>query len=340
METQQSYQTVLIGCGARQREHVPGLLSDGRCQITAVCDVNRQAAEKLLADFKLDAVIYTDHLTMLREQKPRMAVVCLWTGLHAPVFGDCVAAGVKIVHSEKPMAPTLGECRAMSQLARQSGTQLTFSHQRRFAKGNQLVHQLLQEGTIGKVERMELYAPPNLLDCGTHTFDQAFSFLDQTPVKWVLGAWDASAALNWFNVPSENQFIGMMAYENGVTATIQFGGPDLSIWGGIRIHGEQGFIEVMWDGDFKRAVRYADPAWQAPPSQDDTKQFAGRMIKHILDCAENGTEPVVSHEKALQAAEVIFAFYESVRRRARIDPPLKDVEDNPYIALCPPNKPA
>ncbi len=329
----QTVRTALIGCGKRAASHVPGILADPRCQVVAVADAQQEAAEAFQTTHGFDAAIYTDYRQMLAEVRPDFIITCLWTPLHLPVFRDCVAAGVKAVHSEKPVAPTWGECLEIGRLAETSGCQLTFCHQRRFATGNRLVRQLIDEGRLGTLQRMELYSPQNLLDCGTHTLDQALSFHHETPVQWVLGALDASTTLNWFDVRSETVFVGTLVFADGVRATLQAGGPDMDIWGGVRVTGSEGFIEVEWDGQILRAVRYDDPAWTVAPVADSGEAHMIGVIKNALDCLETGAEPELSFRKALRAEEVIFAFYESVRRHARVELPLTGVTDNPFISL-------
>ncbi|MDH7569497.1 MAG: gfo/Idh/MocA family oxidoreductase, partial [Armatimonadota bacterium] len=223
-------------------------------------------------------------------------------------------------------------CLEMARLAEESGCQLTFCHQRRFARGNQLARQLIAEGRFGKLLRMDLYSPPNLLDCGTHTFDQALSFNGEIPARWVLGAVDTSEVLNWFNVPSEGMSVGYVIFENGVRANYQVGGPDKDMPTGVRVVGTEGFLEVAWDGEFGRAVVYTDPGWQPPPVKDTPARMMEDVVRNAMDCLESGEEPELSHRKALRAAEIIFALYESVRRRARVVLPLQ-TRDNALHAL-------
>ena len=329
----QTYKIALIGCGGRAKEHIPGIKADARCRVVALADVKREAAEAMNAEHEFGAAIYTDHREMLEREKPEVVIACLWTPLHLTVFKDCVDAGVKAVLSEKPMAPTWGECQEIRRLAEASGVLLTFCHQRRFAPGNILARRLLDEGRFGKIERMELSSPPNLLDCGTHTFDQALSFHKETPVKWVLGAVDANEPLNWFGVSAESMAVGTLVFTDGVRATIQTGGPDLDIWGGVRVTGSEGFMEVTWDGQIRRAVVYANPGWTVPHVSEDPSAPMVGVIRNALDCLESGAEPELSYQKALRASEIIFALYESVRRHARVELPLIGVTDNPFITL-------
>ncbi|MDH7569769.1 MAG: Gfo/Idh/MocA family oxidoreductase, partial [Armatimonadota bacterium] len=102
------YCVAMIGCGKRGRAHALGLQADLRCRVTALADANLEAAQALNHDFGFGAKTYTDYREMLAAEKPEVVVSCLWTPLHLPVFRDCVAAGVRAVLSEKPMAPTWG----------------------------------------------------------------------------------------------------------------------------------------------------------------------------------------------------------------------------------------
>ena len=328
-----TYRVALIGCGGRAKAHVPALQADARCRVVALADVQRPAAEAMNAEYGLGAAVSDDYQEMLQQERPDVVVSCLWTPLHLPVFRDCVEAGVRAVLSEKPMAPTWGECRELARLAESSGTQLTFCHQRRFAQGNQLARRLIAEGLFGEVERMDLYSPPNLLDCGTHTFDQALSFNGESPAKWVLGAVDTTKLLHWFGVAAEGMAAGTLVFENGVRAHIQVGGPDMDLWGGVRVTGRAGFLEVMWDGQFRRGVVYADPAWQPPVIEEPTEAQMLGVVRNALDCLESGDEPELSYKKALRASEIIFAFYESIRRHARVELPLVGITDNPFLTM-------
>ena len=329
----QTYRVAIIGCGGRAREHVVGLQADARCQVVALADVKPQAAEKFNEEYGFGATVYADHQEMLARERPDVVIACLWTPLHLPVFRDCVAAGVRAVLSEKPMAPTWGECREMARIAKEGDCLLTFCHQRRFAAGNRLARRLIEEGRFGEVQRMDLYSPPNLLDCGTHTFDQALSFNRETPAKWVLGAVDAHDPLNWFGVSAESMAVGTVVFENGVRANIQVGGPDMDLWGGVRVTGSEGFLEVTWDGQFQRAVVYADPSWTPPAIEDPAEFPMVGVVRNALDCLESGAEPELSYKKALRASEIIYAFYESVRRHARVELPLTGVTDNPFVTM-------
>jgi predicted dehydrogenase len=181
--------------------------------------------------------------------------------------------------------------------------------------------------------RLDLYSPPHLLDCGTHTVDQALSFLSEAPAKWVLGGCDLSKTVNYFDVPAEGTAVGVIAFENGVRAQFQFGGPDLDLWGGVRLHGTKGFFETTWDGEIRQAVVYDDPQWKPEAPTDGQESVMRRVVADALDAAEHGTKPELDWRKALRATEILFALYESMRSRQRVELPLQGVDDNPMFDL-------
>jgi UDP-N-acetyl-2-amino-2-deoxyglucuronate dehydrogenase len=328
------YKVAIIGCGGRGSTHASAIKSEKRCEVVAIVDIKTEAAEKLNSDNDFGAKIYTDYKEMLIVEKPDVTVIALWTPLHFQVFKDCAESGVKVVFSEKPMSPTWGESVEMTKIAERTGCQLSFSHQRRFAPGNLNVRKLLNEGLIGKIERMDLYAGMNLLDCGTHTFDQAFSFINDAPAKWVLGAVDTTDTINWFDVRSEKLAVGAMVYENGISANIYVGESTQKLVNGVRIYGENGFLEVGWEGDIQRGAVYNDPTWKVPKYDKDVPETnLFRAFPHIIDCYEAGKESVLSYKNALRAAEIIFAFYESVRTRAVVHLPVSGFTDNPFITM-------
>lgn len=327
--TQKTYSVAVIGCGGRARAHVPGINADRRLKVTALADVRAESAAAFNTETGYGANVYTDYAELLRQEKPDVVIITLWTALHLPVIRACMEAGVQAILSEKPMAATWDECQEIAALADNSGVLLVFSHQRRFASGNLKVRELLNAGAFGKIERMELFSPPHLLDCGTHSMDQALSFNNEIGVAWVHGAVDLTDTVNYFNVPAEGVFTGVFRFENGVHGSIRTGTLDMDMWGGVRVTGTDGFAEVFWDGDIRRAAKYSDPSWTFPvPDAVPDEQMIG-LVKNAVDCLASGAEPELSYKRALKAGEILFAFYKSAQTHRRVLLPLTGVTGNP-----------
>ncbi|MFW6309311.1 MAG: Gfo/Idh/MocA family protein [bacterium] len=327
------YRVGIIGCGGRGDKHALGFQADERCQVVALVDIKREAAEKLNKKYGFNANIYIDYREMLARENLDLIAICLWTDLHLPVFKDCIKTEVKAIFLEKPMAPTRDESLEYAEIMEDRDCQLTFGHQRRFARGNQMVRKWIKENKFGKILRMDLYSPPHLLDCGTHTFDQALSFNQENPVKWVIGNVDTEEIISYFDIKAESMATGHLVFENGVKANIQVGGPDRDMDSGVRISGEKGFIEVKWDGDFRNGKIYDNPDWEPPEIEPDHNCQMKRLVSESLDSLERGEEPELSYKKALRAAEIIFGLYESVRQNRRIELPAEEVKDNPLLTM-------
>ncbi|MBC8102568.1 MAG: hypothetical protein H7Z41_08260 [Cytophagales bacterium] len=58
-----------------------------------------------------------------------------------------------------------------------------------------------------------------------------------------------------------------------------------------------------------------------------------RSVGDAVAALVEGRRPLHSSTHAIQSTEIIFAAYESARRRGRIDLPLTGVEDSPLRAM-------
>jgi hypothetical protein len=58
----------------------------------------------------------------------------------------------------------------------------------------------------------------------------------------------------------------------------------------------------------------------------------GLGVVDLIDALKTGREPELSARRALAATELIFATYESSRRRGRVDLPLT-IDDSPLLDM-------
>ena len=210
------------------------------------------------------------------------------------------------------------------------GVLLTFNHQRRFGAPFRRAKELLDRGAIGALERVETFAP-NLYDWGTHWLDMMLFYNDQQPVEWVLGQIDARRGTRIFGVPVEGQGMSLFRWTNGVVgmlATTARGliGPTAAFRCANRLIGSEGTVEVgVADGPLLR-LRNPETGgqWREIPVDGGMHgpELIEAAVRDLVEALDAGREPELSARKALQATELIFATYESSRRRARVDLPL------------------
>jgi len=317
--------------------HAKGYKEAG-CEIVGLCDLVTERAEAFNQE-NVDgrAAVYTDYPRMLAETKPDIVSVCTWPSLHAPMVLACAEAGVRAVHCEKPMAPNYAESLAMADACRAKGIQLTFNHQRRFNGPFAVAHRILQAGAIGEVVRIESSCG-NFFDWGTHWINMFLFFNRESPAEWVLAQTDARRPNSIFGAAMETQGVAVIKFVNGVYATLYTGDESQQIVDcAIRVHSANGVLEILWNAPWLRYKVGETGAWQTLPDAEvvdgihgDDANSAG--ILDVVDALRTGRKPLCSVDNALPTTEIIFAAYESARRRARVDMPLQ-IDDNAFTAL-------
>jgi len=338
------YRAGIIGVGARQRpdgrmrfgiayRHAQGYDQSERCEIAACADISPKNA-KIFAEKYPNTKTYLDYKEMLESENLDIVSVCTWPHLHAEMTITTAGAGVKAVHCEKPMSTNWGNSKRMVQACKSNGVQLTIDHQRRFGEPFLKAKTLLDEGAIGDLIRLE-GSCPNLYDWGTHWFDMFFMYNDDCAAKWVMGQIDYRKGGAVFGVEMEGQGLSEIMWQNGVRG-IMFTGHDSEIGCSNRLIGTHGVIEVgVTKGPTLRVRGRGESDWRVISTQEPNlhaEESFCKAIENLVDCLESGDEPVLNGRKALQTAEVIFATYESSRRRTRIDLPL-DIEDSPLVEM-------
>jgi hypothetical protein len=77
-----------------------------------------------------------------------------------------------------------------------------------------------------------------------------------------------------------------------------------------------------------------ESGWHVVPVSEGMHSlpWVGRGVLDLVDALKTGREPELSARRALAATELIFATYESSRRRGRIDLPLT-IADSPFLSM-------
>jgi len=307
------------------------------CELVACADIVREnAAAFANANGIPESGIFTDYKTMLAESNLDVVSVCTWPHLHAPIVIDCAIAQVRAIHCEKPVSDSWKAARLMIQECTRRNIQLTFNHQRRFGEPFRKAYELLQSGAIGDLLRVEL-ACGNIFDWGTHYIDMCQLYTGEQPAEWVLGQIDYHAEQHVFGAHIENQAIAQWRYPNGVFGFIATGPGTAMVGADNRLIGTDGTIEVGVhnDGPLLRVKRHSSPEWEIIDTGKASlhgPDFIRRAIANIISSLETGQESELSARHALNTSEIIFAIYESSRRRGRVDLPIQ-VDDVSLAAM-------
>ncbi|MGI4791951.1 MAG: Gfo/Idh/MocA family protein [Janthinobacterium lividum] len=311
--------------------HADGYVKTGRCTLAACADLEETVADAFADKYGIPKR-YTDYHEMLANEALDIISVCTWPEAHASIVIDTARTGVKAIHCEKPMATTWGDAREMARVCNENGVKLTFNHQRRFLLSFQTAKKLLDEGALGKLMSMQGNCG-DLYDWGTHWLNMFFYYHNETPATWVMAQIDSRKDHTIFGVPMENQGLCEFRFSDGVRAILTTG-TDSHEPAAHRLIGTEGILEVCWDEKYVRLLNGATGGWQTIGQPDDLHSWIGidRAIASVVDAVATGQESILSAKNTLQSTEIIFAAYESSRRRARIDLPLT-VDDNAFLTM-------
>lgn len=306
------------------------------CRLVGCADIVRENAEAFAERNGIDEDgVFEDYEEMLHAVEPDIVSICTPPSTHSDLVIGCAQSGVvDAIHCEKPMALTWGGAQRMAYECDRRGVKLTFNHMRRFGQPFRDAKELLDDGVIGTLQRIE-YSWGNFYDNGTHAVDMCNYFNDETPAEWVIGQLDYQEEDVRFGTHNENQVFANWQYANGVHG-IATTGPGESLnesdW---RLVGTDGFIDVHLTDDLAVRVRSLDPEKNEDRQYDEMTTGGSAIdlaIADVVDALVEGRTSELCADNALNATEIIFAGYESARRRGRVDLPL-DIDDNPLESM-------
>ena len=325
-----NYKAGVIGCGGRGKAHARGWTASEDVDLVACSDPFEESRLAYMEEFGVGNG-YEDYHEMLEKEDLDFVSVCTWTKLHHDMIVDAAGSGIKAIHAEKPMAPTFGEAKSMYQACVDNNVVITFCHQRRFAGQFVKAKEVAKSGAIGDLLRFEGNCP-NLFDWGTHWFDMFFFYNDDEPVEWVMGQIDAEGGREVFGTPVEGSGLSWIRYKNGREGLLATGGTGLQGCQN-RLVGSEGVVEIGGRDQSPLRVlsggKWEDVGLDGTVTQRDATTAS---VLDLVDAVKNDREPELAGRKSLQATELIFATYESSRRRARITLPL-DVDDSALLSM-------
>lgn len=302
------------------------------CRLAACADVVPDHAEAFGDEFDLpESRAYTDLDELLGSVAPDIVSICTPPSTHLELVEQCASHdAVRAVHCEKPMAPTFGESRRIVDVCDEHGVQLTINLQNRCSDAAAAIKSAIDDGVLGDLERIEL-GRQDLLQTGLHHIDLANYVMDDRPVEWVMGQIDYPEEHVWYtDMYAERQGLGMWKYETGVHGLCSTGNGASAVGNQTnRFVGSAGEIEYRLGDEYRIRTDDAD-GWRTVQVGGDPAQDCA--MSTVVDALERDEKPRISGENALKSTEIVFAIWESARRRGRVNVPLA-IDGNPLAAM-------
>jgi len=137
----------VAGTGRMGANHVRTLAEMDGVRLAAVCDADRQAAERVAARHFVPAV-YDSLETMLEREELDALVIALPTAAHYAAALAAIDRGVPVL-LEKPMASSVEQCTRLLERAAAAGVALMVGHVERFNPVILQLKRFLDEGFLG-----------------------------------------------------------------------------------------------------------------------------------------------------------------------------------------------
>ena len=135
--------------GWAPRTHLPAIVGLPEYELTAVCTTKEASAKESAEKFDAQKA-YWNHKDLVADPDIEVIDVCVRVPYHYDIVMDSLNAG-KNVYCEWPLGATTAQAKEMATLAKQKGVHAMVGLQSRGSPTLLRMHQLIQEGYIGKV---------------------------------------------------------------------------------------------------------------------------------------------------------------------------------------------
>ncbi|MGD0089250.1 MAG: Gfo/Idh/MocA family oxidoreductase [Planctomycetota bacterium] len=244
------YRVEQAGIGNRGKIHANAFLElPDRFELVGLCDLDRKklAAYAEARQLRPD-ILHDDAAAMLKAVKPDVFCFVTPPRLRLPMVELAAESGVAGLAFEKPMATSLAEAWQIVQLCRSRRIKTIVSHQQKYLTSFQKLKELIGRGDLGKITRLDATCQAWLAQLGTHYVDYILWANGGAKAKWVVGHVHGKELLEDSH-PSPNYTMGILGFENGVRAVVEFGKlapsymPKEKFWldNRLTVYGTQGY---------------------------------------------------------------------------------------------------
>ena len=142
----------VVGAGIFGSFHARTLSELPYVEVVSICDINKDAADKVAAEFHIPKV-YTDHKKMLSESSCDFVTIATPDHLHAAIAIDTADAGKPFL-VEKPFATTRKDIEAMREAIARNNVRAMCDFHNRVSPPYAMAKAMIDSGEVGKVNNM------------------------------------------------------------------------------------------------------------------------------------------------------------------------------------------
>jgi len=327
----------ILGCGRIAQRHAEQIAQRG--ELVAVCDVVKEKADALAAQYNAAACYSEEELFQYRQTD--VVAVCTPNGWHAAHSIAALQNGFHVL-CEKPMAIRTADCREMINAAAAANRQLFIVKQNRYNPPVAALKKLLDENKLGKIYSLQLncfwnrnheyylnsWKGTRQWDGGT-LFTQFSHFIDL--LYWLAGdVKQVKAMLGNFAhqgvIEFEDTGVVLLEMQSGALASIHYtvNSHGKNMEGSLTVFGEKGTVKI--GGQYLNELEYQDIAGYrienlpAGNTANHYGAYQGSMSNHdkvydnVVAVLQQQAAMTTSAEEALKTVEIIEKIYSEALR--------------------------
>ena len=332
------HKVVQVGLGNRGKVHISGFIANSdRFEVVALCDLIEERLVEVAREYGITS-IYTDVEKMVKETKPDVFSFATQPDARLSLVELAAGAGIKAVTFEKPMATSLREAKAITNLCRQHGIKAVVSHQQKYLTSMQYLKKTIDKGDIGEITDIHATTLCNLSGLGTHFMDYIIWSNGGHRAKWAVGHVHGRKQL-FENHPAPSYVMGQVEFENGVRAIIECGylaPANLQInkpWldNRLTVYGSHGYVWAETDGrwgTFNHSTSQEMLSGQGEHwRSQELKRLQPLYLKDLADWLDDDSKVHPCNvDIAYHGYEILEAICLSAVENKRIDLPFEDPE--------------
>ena len=316
-----TFRMAIIGAGRIANDYAAAIDSLDGVELSAVVDVNPEAAAALAEPAGADA--FSSVVEMVAAGSVDGALVSAPPVFHPKLVTELLEAGVPVL-CEKPLCITSPEAECLCDLARDRDVVFTMATKFRFVADVAEAKKLIKGGRIGEVllfenaftGRVDMTGRWNsdkavsgggvLIDNGTHSVDLIRHFLG--PIDSV----QAIEGKRMQDVPVEDSVTVFCRSRSGVTCTVDLSwslNKELPTY--LSVYGSEGALRLGWKGG--QVKGRGDDDWVPFGSGYGKVAAFAAQVQDFVGAARGEHHAEVSMQDALASVRVIEAAYRSIR---------------------------
>ncbi len=331
----------IIGAGMISPFHAKGIRDAKGCRLVAVCDMSRERADKMAAEF--GAKPYYDLAEMLKNPDLDVVNVVTPNHLHRAAVIQCAAAG-KHVLTEKPPAMSLAETDEMIAACKKAGVKFGCTVQCRVRRAIQAMKKAVDQGRFGKLLHADTYMKwfrsaeyyksdawrSSRRSGAGVTVQHAFHYIDL--LQYIAGPLACVEArmenLSHPEVQLEDSLVAFVTYANGARGVVQ---ASTALWPGtdvrIELNGTDGTAIMAGEKIVTWKFREEHPEDEGVRQIGNQAQATGAggptdfgyadhqvVIQDMVDAINNKHEVVIPVTAVRHSVEVVLAMYQSAAK--------------------------